>query len=93
MLALSEDHIDANHVKILTNRQTKLEKLHNDRLQAEQIVGSQQWNCALWSQLKYRKKKFKFGDYVLWFQKTKNTSWEIYQKMVWSIHSIILFTK
>lgn len=41
--------MDANLVKVLTNKIFNLEKLHNDKLQAHEIVGAQHWN--LWNQL------------------------------------------
>jgi hypothetical protein len=55
-------------------------------------VGANQWNKFLWSQQKNIEKKFQFGDYVLWFPKGKKKG-QIQEKMVWSIHGIILLTQ
>ncbi len=73
MLAFNGDHKDANPIKVLTNRLIELEKLQIDKLQVEETIGSQQWNCVLWSQQKYKEKQFKFGDHVLWFPKGQQT--------------------
>jgi hypothetical protein len=56
ILSFNGDRIDANLVKVLISRLTKLEKLQIDKLHAMETVGSQQWNHALWSQQKYTKK-------------------------------------
>jgi hypothetical protein len=58
----SGDHKNANPIRIFTSKLIELEKLQH----VENIVGTQQWNHVLWSQQKYPKNKFKFGDHVLW---------------------------
>ncbi len=54
---------------VLTSRVSKLEQLHEGILQYEVDLGIQHQNRALWSQIEKYKKKFKFGDFVLWFPK------------------------
>ncbi len=63
--AFNGDHIYVNHVKVLTNRIIKQEKLQTNKLHDEETIGSQQWNCDVWSQQKYAEKQFKFVDHVL----------------------------
>jgi hypothetical protein len=41
MLTFSGDHRDANHVKVLTNKLIKLEKLLNDKLKVKDTIGNQ----------------------------------------------------
>jgi hypothetical protein len=41
MSTFSGDHMDANHVKVFTNRLTKLKKLLNDKLQVEDTIENQ----------------------------------------------------
>jgi len=65
VLTFSGDHKYANIVKVFINQLIRLKKLQNDRLHAEKTIGNQHWNHDLWSQQKYPKKKFKFGDHVL----------------------------
>ncbi len=59
-------------MRVFTSRLVKLEKLQNDELHANEIVANQQWN-HLCGTSKYTKKKFKFGDYALWFLKGQKT--------------------
>jgi hypothetical protein len=65
--------MDANLVKVSTNKISNLEKLHSDKLQAHEIVGAQHWN--LWSQLKIQ---FNFKYFIMWFPNGSNTSREVY---------------
>jgi hypothetical protein len=41
MLAFNGDHIDANPIRVFTSKLIELEKLQNDKLQAEGTIGSQ----------------------------------------------------
>ncbi len=45
--ALTGDHRYPNHVRVLTSNLTQLEKLQNEKLQAQEIVGNKQWNCEV----------------------------------------------
>jgi hypothetical protein len=65
--------MDANLVKVSTNKISNLEKLHSDKLQAHEIVGAQHSN--LWNQLKIQ---FKFKNFIMWFPNGSNTSREVY---------------
>ncbi len=56
-------------VRVLTTKISKLKRLQEARMQVVETISIQQWNRALWSQQKNPKKKFSFGDYVLWFPK------------------------
>jgi hypothetical protein len=48
----------------------------------------------MWSQQKNTKKKFQFGDYVLWFPKGEKTHMgKLKKNMVWSIQGIVLLTQ
>jgi hypothetical protein len=58
---------DPQLVRVLPNQLSKLEKLLENRLIAQDLVISNQWNRSLWSQNWLIKTKFQFGDYVLWF--------------------------
>ncbi len=58
---------------MLTTKIIKLEKLQENRQEAQNNVGANQWSRFLWSQQKNIKKKFQFGDYVLWFPKGEKT--------------------
>jgi mRNA-degrading endonuclease toxin of MazEF toxin-antitoxin module len=66
---ISGDHINAEPTIVLIARITKQKKLHENRLEVQNNVGANQWNKFLWSQQKNTKKKFQFGNYVLWFPK------------------------
>jgi hypothetical protein len=54
-------------MRVLVNRLSNLEKLHENMLIAHDLVAFNQWNRSSWSQNRYIKTKFQFGDYVLWF--------------------------
>jgi hypothetical protein len=41
---------NAEPTKILTAKITELEKLHENKLEAQNNVGKNQWNIFLWSQ-------------------------------------------
>ncbi len=74
---MNGDHRDADSTRVLIAKITELEKVHEDILEAQYNVGANQWSRFLWSrflwsQHKNTKKKFKFGDYVLWFCKGEN---------------------
>ncbi len=69
---ISGDHIDAKPTRVLTTRITKLEKLQENKLETQNNVGANQWNKFMWSQQKNTKKKFQFGNYVLWLPKREN---------------------
>ncbi len=43
-------------------------------------MGANQWNRFMWSQQKNTKKKFQFGDYVLWFTKGEKTHMSKFKK-------------
>ncbi len=73
LLVISGDHIDVEPTKVLTTRITELEKLHENKLEAQNNVGINQWKFFMWNQQKNTKKKFQFGDYVLWFPKGEKT--------------------
>ncbi len=61
------ENIDPQHVRVLTSRLSKLEKLQDNMLIAQDLITSKQWNRSLWSQNWLNETKFQFGDYVLWF--------------------------
>jgi hypothetical protein len=63
---LSDDR-DPQHVRVLTSRLSELKKLQENKLNAQDVVASNQWNRSSWSQNQYIKTKFQFGKYVLWF--------------------------
>jgi hypothetical protein len=69
LLTISGDHKDVESTRVLTIRITKLEKLHDNRLEAQNNVGANWWSRFMWSQQKNIEKKFQFGNYVLWFPK------------------------
>jgi hypothetical protein len=71
--SIDGDHKDAKPTIVLTSKVIKLEKLQENKLEAQNNVGANQWNRFMWSQQKNIKKKFQFGDYILWFPKGKNT--------------------
>jgi hypothetical protein len=48
---------------------SKLEKLQENWLIAQDFITFNQWNWSLWSQNWYIEKKYQFGNYVLWFLK------------------------
>jgi hypothetical protein len=73
LLAIIGDHRDAERTRVLTAKITELEKLQENKLEAQNNVGANQWSRFLWSQHKHTKKKFQFGDYVLWFPKGEKT--------------------
>jgi hypothetical protein len=75
MLAINGDHKDAELTKVLTTKLTKLEKLQENKLKSQTNMGANQWNRFLWSEQKNTKKKFQFGNYVLWFPKGKKHIW------------------
>jgi hypothetical protein len=60
---------DPNPMKILTNHLLELEKLHENRLVAQDLIVSNQWNPSLWSQNQYIETKYEFGDYVFWLSR------------------------
>ncbi len=62
---ISGDHKDREPAKIIIARTIKLEKLQENKLEAQNNVGINQWSNFLWSQHKHKKKKFQFGNYVL----------------------------
>jgi hypothetical protein len=62
---ISGDHKYAKPTRVLIERIAKLEKLQENRLEAQNNFGENQWNKFLWSQHKRMEKKFQFGDYVL----------------------------
>jgi hypothetical protein len=64
------DNRDPQVVKVLTNWLFELEKLHENKLIAHDLVASNQWNRSLWSHNRFIETKFQFGDCVLWFPKT-----------------------
>jgi hypothetical protein len=47
---ISADHKDAKLTRVLIAKITKLEKLHENILEAHNNVGKNQWNKFLWSQ-------------------------------------------
>jgi hypothetical protein len=47
---ISGDQEDAKPTKVLTTRITKLEKLHDNKLEAQNNVGANQWSRFLWNQ-------------------------------------------
>ncbi len=71
--AISGDHKDAEPTRVLPTKITELEKLHDNKLEAQNNVGANQWNIFMWSQQKNTTKKFQFGDYVMWFPKGKKS--------------------
>jgi hypothetical protein len=73
LLITSGDHKDVELTKMLTVRIIELEKLQENRLEAQNNVGTNQWNKFMWSQQKNIEEKFQFGDYVLWFPKGGKT--------------------
>jgi hypothetical protein len=78
--------MDVEPNKVLISRIIKLENLQENKLEAQNNVGVNQWNKFMWSQQKNTKKKFQFRDYVLYcFPRKKNTPRQIQEKMVWSI--------
>jgi hypothetical protein len=48
--AISGDHKDAEPTRVPPTKITKLEKLHENKLEAQNNVGANQWNGFLWSQ-------------------------------------------
>jgi hypothetical protein len=52
LLAISGDHIDVEPTKVLITKIIELEKLQENRLEAQNNVGKNQWNRFLWSQQK-----------------------------------------
>ncbi len=48
--AISGDHKDVEPTRILTTRIIELEKLQKNKLEAQDNVGTNQWNKFLWSQ-------------------------------------------
>jgi hypothetical protein len=71
--AISGDHKDVEPNRVLPTKITKLEKLHENKLEVQNNVGANQWNKFLWNRQKNIKKKFQFGDYVMWFPKGKKS--------------------
>jgi hypothetical protein len=71
--AISGDHKDVKSTKVLPTKITKLEKLHENILEVQNNVGTNQWSRFLWSQQKNTKKKFQFRDYVMRFPKGKKS--------------------
>jgi hypothetical protein len=65
---LMGDHRDVESTKVLATRITLLEKLQENRLEAHNNVGANQWSKFMWSQQK-NTEKFQFKDYVSWFPK------------------------
>jgi len=55
-LAISRDHKDARPTRVLTSKIIKLEKLKENKLEAQNNVGTNQWNIFLWNQQKHTKK-------------------------------------
>ncbi len=49
LLAFSGDHRDANPIRVFINKLIDLEKLQTNKLQAQETIGNQQWNRALWN--------------------------------------------
>ncbi len=58
---------DPQPIRVLTSQLSELRKLHENRLIAQDLVISNQLNRSLWSQNRFIKTKFQFGDYVSWF--------------------------
>jgi len=50
LLAIGGDHKYVEPRRLLTTIITKLEKLHENRLEAQNNVGTNQWNKFMWSQ-------------------------------------------
>jgi hypothetical protein len=68
-LVIRGDHKDAKPTKILIAIIIELEKLQENKLEAHNNVGTNQWSIFLWNQQKHIEKKFQFGDYVFLFPK------------------------
>ncbi len=65
---INGNHRDVKPTRISITRLIELEKLHENKLEAQNNVGTNQWNIFMRSQHKHTK-KFQFGDYVLRFPK------------------------
>jgi hypothetical protein len=50
ILTINGDHKDAEPTRVLTTRITELEKLQENRLEAQNNVGASQWSKFLWCQ-------------------------------------------
>jgi hypothetical protein len=75
LLIISGDHTDVEPTKMQVARITKLEKLQENKLEAQNNVGVNQWSKFLWSQQKNTKKKFQFGVMSYGFPKDKKHIW------------------
>ncbi len=75
-LAIGGDHIDVEPTRTLIAKITKLEKLQENVLEAQNHVGANQWNRFVWSQHKHTN-KFQFRNYVVVSQGKKITSGKI----------------
>jgi hypothetical protein len=69
--AISENHKDAKPTRVLHTKIIELEKLCENILEVQNNVGANQWSRILCNQKKNTKKKFQFGNYVMWFPKKK----------------------
>ncbi len=47
---INGDHKDVEPTRVLTTRIIKLEKLHENKLEVQINVGTNQWNIFLWNQ-------------------------------------------
>jgi hypothetical protein len=54
-------------VKVLASRLSKLKKLHENKLNAQDLVVPNQWNMSLWSHNWFTEIKFQFKNYMLWY--------------------------
>jgi len=52
---------DPNHVRVLTIRLLKLEKLQENQLVTQDMITSNKWNWSLWFQNQYIETKYQFG--------------------------------
>jgi hypothetical protein len=50
LLAISGDHRDVEPTRVLIAKITKLEKLHENRLEVQNNVGANQWSKFIWNQ-------------------------------------------
>jgi hypothetical protein len=80
LLAINGNHRNVEPTRILTTKIIELKKLQENKLKVQNNVGTNQWNKFLCSQQKHTKKKFQFGNFVLWFPKGENTHLNKFKK-------------
>ncbi len=93
LLAINIDHKHAEPTRVLITRIIGLERLPENKLEAQNNVGANRWSKFLWSQQKNTKKKFQFGDMSYGFPREKQHIWANSRKMVWSIQGRKLLTQ